>query len=992
MTKKPKIKRHIKLSTVFASIMLFLMISALVVTGTGVVYISGVLAAAPTLDPSDFESAQSTKIYDKDGVLIADIGMEKRDLITYSDLPQSTVDAFLAIEDSRFFEHNGFDVPRFIKVSLETVSSGEFGAGGSTLTMQLVKNTYFGSEEQQQAETSIIEKLNRKIQEIYLALEAEQVLSKARILELYLNKINFGVPANKRGIQTASQYYFAKNVQDLNLVESAMLAGIINKPTRYNPMQTLNPDVNYVQESIDRTHTVLYMMLYHGYITQDEYDQAMKVDLMNLVVGSLAATVNTPYQSYVDTVINEVTTLTGQNPVDVPMVIYTNMDRALQDKVEDIQNGNTFKWYEDRIQMGLITIDNQTGAIMAVGGGRNYNGERLFNRATDMFRQPGSTMKSVLSYLLAFEYLGWSTDHIISDEPYSFSMNDPKMIVANVFDKYQGDVTMEYAVGWSLNIPAILTLKQVVSVIGSAAVVEHLNNMGFGDVKLGTGSMSFDLGYAIGGSTLRVSPYQLGGAYSVLFNGGNYIQPHTVSRVEFLDGTAPLVPTYAKTQVVSTDAAFLVTRLLKNNVEGSYFGGYAQLRRPYPVYLKTGTSNWGEEAKVYGIPDGASKDLWMVSGTSEYTTALWVGFDSAIKGQLSYINDAVAKRGYREKISTAVLDTLYATRDKPNDVVKPNGVTQITHVLGVFPYVSPLPNMNPMLITTGWIKKSFANMGVLSVPAVYDPTSVAAIVTPNSGLKHVTVTLNDYPDPLALLLAPNTREMTLTVKNVTINAVGNRAFDYSWVYGPIKYFARISVDGTTVDTITSSSPIIETDLSITPANEVIVCGYFGYETAPNHSAEICQTLDLNNMSITAPTTLTGAKIDDVLSWLSINGLTDYSITYQLPPTTDGTKLGTIASITNLNEGETYTYNQLSNKHFDIVVYDKVIDLYNGFVNKPFVTPSYYDYIPFAKPAEGITITSILIDYNTVDATTPPYMLSELYRLFQISTTRIDFNW
>lgn len=992
MTKKPKIKRHIKLSTVFASIMLFFMISALVVAGTGFIYISSVLAKAPTLDPSDFESAQSTKIYDKDGILIADIGMERRDLITYDDLSQSTVDAFLAIEDSRFFEHNGFDVPRFIKVSLETLKTREFGAGGSTLTMQLVKNTYFGSQEQLDAELNMIEKLNRKIQEIYLALEAEQVISKERILELYLNKINFGVPANKRGIQTASQYYFAKNVQDLNIVESAMLAGIINKPTRYNPMQTLDPDVNYVQESIDRTQDVLYMMWYHGYISKEEYDQAMTVDLMNLVVGSLAATVNTPYQSYVDTVITEVTKLTGQNPVDVPMIIYTNMDRALQDKVEDIQNGITFKWYEDRLQMGSMTLDNKTGAILAVGGGRNYNGERLFNRGTDMFRQPGSTMKSVLSYLLAFEYLGWATDHIISDEPYSFSANDPKMIVANVFNKYQGDITMEYAVGWSLNIPAILTLKQVVSVISSSSVVEHLNNMGFTDVKLGTGSMSFDLGYAIGGSTLRVSPYQLAGAYSVLFNAGQYIQPHTVSRVEFLDGTAPLVPTYAKTQVVSKDAAYLVTRLLRNNVDGDYFGGYKLLRRPYPVFLKTGTSNWGEEGVQYGIPDGSSKDLWMVSGSSEYTTALWVGFDSAIKGQLSYINDAISRRGYREKISTAILDTLYSTRDYPADVEKPAGVTQITHVLGVFPYVSPLPNMNPALISSGWIKKSFANLGMLSVPAVLNPSSMIWNVQTNSGLKHLTVTLNDYPDPSALVMAPSTREMVLKVRDVTITAIGNRAFDYSWVYGPIKYFARIVVDGTTVDTITSSSPILEMDLSITPANEVMVCGYFGYESAPTHSSEICQNIDLNNMTITAPATLTGANINDIVDWLSINALTDYTITYTLPATTDPAKLGTIAQISNLNPGETYTYNQLSNKHFDIVVYDKVIDLYAEFVDKPFVTPSYYDYIPFTKPAESTTITSILINYVALESTSPAFKLSELYTIFQTSTTRIDFHW
>ncbi len=991
MTKKPKFKFHIRIGTLLSTILLIFMISALVIAGTGFAYISSVVASAPTLDPADFDSLESTKIFDKDGVLITTLGGEKRELITYDDLPQSTIDAFMAIEDSRFFQHNGFDVPRFIKVSLETLTQGEFGAGGSTLTMQLVKNTYFSSAEQLEAEYNIIEKINRKIQEIYMALEAEQVLSKQRILELYLNKINFGVPANKRGIQTAAQFYFGKNVSDLNLVESAMLAGIINKPSRYNPLYTADTDINYVKESVDRTHTVLYMMKYHGYITSTEYEQALLVDIPNLIVGSLAATSSSPYQSYIDTVINEVTTLTGQNPVDVPMNIYTNMDRALQDKVESIQNGNEFKWVYDHLQTAMITVDNMTGAILAIGGGRYYNGERLFNRATDMFRQPGSIMKSVLPYLLAFEYLGWSTKHVISDEPYSFSEINPKMIVSNVNGKYQGDVTVEYAMGFSLNIPAILTLKNVVSVIGSAAVVEHLNNMGFTKVNLGTGDMVFDLGYAIGGSTLRVSPFQMAAAYAVLFNAGQYIQPHTVTRIEFQDGTDPMVPSYIKTQVVSPEAAYLVTRLLKNNVDGSYFSTYKMLRRKYPTYVKTGTSNWGEEGLALGIPDGSSKDHWMYSGTSEYTNMVWIGFDTAKLGQLSYMNNTIVYQNYREKISGLLIDTLYANRTAPVDVDKPSTVETITHVLGVYPYVAPLPNMNPNLITTGMIKKSFASLGTLKVPAVADPTGMTVSVIPAGGLKQITVKLDDYPDPTALVSALPTRNMSLTVKDVTITAVGVRMFDYSWVYGPVKYFARITVDGVTVDTISSSSPIMSTSLTITPSNTTVVCGYYGYETAATHSKEKCETLDFNNINVTAPAKLAGSTLTSLEEWLSINGLSDYTITYKLPTTTDPTKLGTVASITNLNEGETYKYNQLSTKHFDIVVYDKVINLYTEFINKSYSTPDYYPYLLYTQPAPGAVVTSIKLNHTAVDATTPTITLSDLYDAVQASTTNLIFN-
>ncbi|TXT17029.1 MAG: penicillin-binding protein 1A, partial [Erysipelotrichaceae bacterium] len=817
MTKKHKTKKFFKLSTLFSSIVLLFMIMTLVVAGTGFAYISSVIAKAPVLDPIDFESPDSTKIYDKNGILISDIGLEKRDNVSYDDLPQSIIDAFLSIEDSRFFEHNGFDVPRFLKVTLETLKNLDFGAGGSTLTQQLVKNTYYGSEEQIEGEKNWKVKLDRKISEIYLALEAEKVLSKERILELYLNKINFGVPANKRGIQTASQYYFGKDVYDLSLIESALLAGVINKPYLYNPVRDL-------QSSIDRTHNVLDLMVYHGYITPAERDLAYTINIEDLIVGSLASTNTIPYQSYVDVVIQEVIDLTGQNPVDVPMVIYTNMDRELQNQVEAIQNGSAFEWINDRLQTGMITIDQKTGAIMAIGGGRNYNGERLFNRATDMFRQPGSTMKSILSYLLAFEYLGWSTKHVLSDEPYSYSTINPKMIVGNVNGKYQGDVLLEYAFGFSLNIPAILTLKQVVNVVGSATVVEHLNSIGFTNVTLGTGNMTFDLGYAIGGSTLRVSPYQLAAAYTVLYNSGQYVRPHTVNRIEFSDGSMPLEPTYAKTKIVSEESAYLVTRLLRNNVDGNYFNSYKLMRRPYPTFIKTGTSNWGEEGLQFGIPDGSSKDLWAAGGTNEYVSVVWVGFDNAIKGQLSHIDSAIAKKNYREKILGLLTDKIYENRDAPGDVEKPAEVVNITHVLGVYPYVSYLPDMNPSLVVSGLIKKQFAEIPQLKVPAVYNPSSINLGLQNKGGMKHLTITLNDYPDLAALSMAAHTRDMTLTVKDVTINATGVKLFDYSWVYGPVKYNARIIVDGVTVDTIQSSSPIIETDLSITPSNAVVVCG------------------------------------------------------------------------------------------------------------------------------------------------------------------------
>ena len=966
-------------STFFYSFILIFLVVAMVVAAWGVNHISTVVANAPKLDPADFETKNSTKIYDKDGVLIADIGDQIRENVTYEMLPQTTIDAFLAIEDSRFFEHNGFDIPRFIKAILENLKTMSFSQGGSTFTMQLVKNTYFASEDSEAADSGWAG-VNRKIGEIYLALETEKIVTKERILELYLNQVNFGVPGNKRGIQTAAQYYFGKEVGELSLVESALLAGVINGPGIYNPMKDL-------AASTERTHTVLDLMAYHGYISPTERDLAKSVQIENLIVGSFTNE-GSPYQSYIDVVINEVIALTGQNPVDVPMQIYTYMDRQTQDAIENIQNGTTITWVDENLQMASLAVDNKTGQIVAIGGGRNYNGQRLFNRVTDMYKQPGSTAKPFLNYALAFEYLGWSTKHVLSDEPYSYSVINPDMIVGNWNGKYSGDVLIEEAIGNSLNIPAILTLKQVTRMIGSAQVVRYLNSIGFPNVDLGTGDMVFDLGFAIGGSLFKVSPLQLAGAYTMLYNGGRYTQPHTVSRIEYLDGTSPFISNYSQTQVLSEESAFLVENMLQSVVTRGWFTVNRLVRKDYTTFQKTGTTDWGKEGIRYGIPENASKDIWSVTSTTQHSIVTWVGFDSASSDRLSYINKTVAGQNYIGKIPSQILDALYKNRSKPLDLVKPENVTSLTHVLGVYPYVSPLPNMNPDLVVTGYINKKFSAISPITVSNVENPADLQVVAANNGSTKHLTITLPDYPIPEALIEAPTTRQMTLTVADVTVNAVGRRLFDMSWVFGPVRYFSRIVVDGVTVDTLMSNTPIMEVDLSVNPSNSLVVCGYYAYEKATTRSMEVCKTVDLQNLQIKAPNTLVNQDIDTLMEWFSANGLTNYNITYTLPETFDATKLGKIASVTNLTPGQTYTYEELTAQTINVTVYDKVIDLYATFVNKSYAKPSWYDYATFDQPAPGAIVTSVEVNYTPITSSTGVYMLSDLHDLIAQAVTRV----
>ncbi|MEI7668271.1 MAG: transglycosylase domain-containing protein, partial [Erysipelotrichaceae bacterium] len=614
----------INIGRLFSIILSVGIVMAIAISAWGFSYIAVQIKAAPILDVSDFNSTDSSKIYASDGTLISDVGYQLRENVSYSDFPQTLVDAFVSIEDSRFFDHNGFDIPRFTKAVFENIMTSikdrklVFAQGGSTFTMQLVKNTYFVTEDSNAADSGWAG-INRKIQEIYLALELENVVGKERILELYLNMINFGVPGNKRGIQTAAQYYFGKEVNQLSLIESAMLAGIINAPTTFSP-------INDLQASIDRTHTVLNLMVTHGYISSDEASIAKKIDIENLIVGNLNNSDELPYQAYVDAVIDEVISLTGLNPIDVPMKIYTSMNVSLQNAIETIQNNKyRVKWPDDLMQTAIVTLNNKTGEIVGLGGGRYYNGQRLFNRATSMYRQPGSAVKPVLPYVLAFEYLGWATDHVIEDHPYSFSEINDKMIVSNVDNRYHGDIFIGNAIGNSWNVPAILTMKDVVNTMGYKAVTDYLNSIGFTDIHL-TGDKVFDLGYAIGGSTFNVTPVSLAGAHAAIVNAGNYIVPHTVTRIEFLDGNAPLEPTYSSTKVVSSEAAYLSTMMMEQNVSVNWSNGLQMLKRDYQVYAKTGTSDWGDEGLKYGIPNNAAKDKWVVGSTSEYSIAVWTGY------------------------------------------------------------------------------------------------------------------------------------------------------------------------------------------------------------------------------------------------------------------------------------------------------------------------------------------------------------------------------
>ena len=926
MTEKKKIKARKtrrRIVQILAGIVASVVILAIIGTSIFGYYVYSVLQTAPALNIKDFESIESSQIYDKDGVLIADIGEELRSNVTYAELPQVVIDAFVSIEDSRYFVHNGFDLPRFTKAAIENLQASlktgqiSFEQGGSTFTMQLIKNTYFTTK------TTLAEKsVPRKLKEIYLALQLDQQISKKRVLELYLNKINFGA-STTRGIQNAALFYFGKDITAVNLGEAAFLAGVINAPAVYSPFGQYGD----IEKATNRRNDVLYLMKRHGYITEEEEKVAKSIKLEDLITGGSKKIEGSPYQAYVDAVITEVQELTGLDPYTTPMKIYTSMDRALQDTMEKIQNGTAkLKWPNEIIQTAMVTLNNKTGEIIAMGGGRFYNGERLFNRATSMKKQPGSSLKPVLSYGLAFEYLGYSTQHVILDDPYNY--RGTNIIVANFDEKYNGEVTLNAAIARSLNIPALKTLQAVIDKIGTKKVIAYLNSIGFTDVT----SKNFDIGYAIGGSSFEITPVQEAGAHAMLINGGNYIQPHTVNRIEFKDGSEPLVPAYASTKVLSADAAYLSTNMMEYDVTGPYQNYMQILKRPYQVYAKTGTSDWGDKGLQYGIPNGAVKDRWMVASTSQFTTAVWVGYDKAIKGQANYITNTVSRTNLPGQVNSLILNELYRERPKPAAVKQPSGVTSITHVLGVYPYVAPLANMNPKLIVTALIKKDFAQLGSLNAPALTNPASFTSSDIDNGLKKQFTFTLSPYPTAASLVVASISLPMSLTVGGRTVTATGIRLYDPSWIFGAVKYKVRVSIDGTFIAEYAQSTNVFTVDMDVAPGSTVHACGFYGYDLSTNASTEICQDTVVSDVSINVPNNFTGKNYDTIRNWLSSKGKTDQSVLYSLTDATTA-NLGDVKLIDPAIEGTTMTLSALIATNLKVTIFDERVNLYDIFVTK-----------------------------------------------------------
>jgi penicillin-binding protein 1A len=639
--KKKKKPEQRSASSLFKKVIISLFVLGIIGMVAGAVTFFALVKDAPPIDEALLKDGESSKLYDMNGNKFAEIGIEKRTAVTYQEIPKVMEHAILAVEDIRFYEHNGIDLRRLVGAVIANVQEGFGAEGASTITQQVVKNSFLTPEKT----------VERKVQEQWLAIRLEQKYSKEQIFEMYANKIYLSSVTSYGqvyGIAAAAEAYYGKKLNELELHEAAMLAGMPQSPNNYNPF-------NHPEAAEKRRNIVLNLMAKHGFITKDEAEKAKAIPVASTLVTTKKDP--NPYDSFIDQVIKEVSELGDIDISKAGLDIYTTLDPNAQNYVEQIlETDEIIKFPNAELQAGIVLMETQTGEIRAIGGGRNTDVARGFNYATDIQRQPGSTIKPVLDYGPAIEYLKWSTYHQIVDEPYKYSNSDQS--IRNHDGKFKGQMSIRDALADSRNIPAVKTIQEV----GLERAGEFAEKLGI------TFNESVQESFSIGGFN-GVSPMQLAGAFSAFGNKGQYNKPHTVTKVVFMDDTeVSLKP--ETVQAMKDSTAFMVTDMMKSVV--TYGTGRSANVKGLNVAGKTGTTNFSTETKEkYNIKNGGVPDIWFAGFTPHYTAAVWTGYEKTSETNyiLSPDEKALAKNIFRTIIQKVSEGKEATDFEKPNSVV-----------------------------------------------------------------------------------------------------------------------------------------------------------------------------------------------------------------------------------------------------------------------------------------------------------------------------------
>ena len=638
---KPTILRLIK----YLSISFLSLVIAAIVLGGGVFFYY--VSKAPSLSESKLVATTSSKIYDNKNQLIADLGSERRVNAQANDIPTDLVKAIVSIEDHRFFDHRGIDTIRILGAFLRNLQSNSL-QGGSTLTQQLIKLTYFSTSTSDQT-------ISRKAQEAWLAIQLEQKATKQEILTYYINKVYMS--NGNYGMQTAAQNYYGKDLNNLSLPQLALLAGMPQAPNQYDPY-------SHPEAAQDRRNLVLSEMKNQGYISAEQYEKAVNTPITD-GLQSLKSASNYPayMDNYLKEVINQVEEETGYNLLTTGMDVYTNVDQEAQKHLWDIYNTDEYVAYpDDELQVASTIVDVSNGKVIAQLGARHQASNVSFgtNQAVETNRDWGSTMKPITDYAPALEYGVYdSTATMVNDIPYNYPGTSTP--VYNWDRAYFGNITLQYALQQSRNVTAVETLNKV----GLDRAKTFLNG-------LGIDYPSMHYANAISSNTTEsnkqygASSEKMAAAYAAFANGGIYHKPMYINKVVFSDGSEKEFSDVG-TRAMKETTAYMMTEMMKTVLAyGSGRGAYL----PWlPQAGKTGTSNYtDDEIEKYIKNTGyVAPDETFVGYTRKYSMAVWTGYSNRLT---PIVGDSflVAAKVYRSMISYLSED------DQPGDWTMPDGL------------------------------------------------------------------------------------------------------------------------------------------------------------------------------------------------------------------------------------------------------------------------------------------------------------------------------
>ena len=601
--------------------------------------------SAPKISKEDLRGQVSSKIFDREGQLIKSLGGQNRDLMSADEIPSLLSDAVLAIEDARFYKHNGVDPIRILGAAFANLQAGSIQQGGSTITQQLVKLSVFSTDFEDQT-------LERKAQEAWLSLGIEQEYDKDEILALYLNKLFYS--NNVYGAKTAAKTFFGKELSDINLAEAALLAGLPQAPSQYDPYA-------FPENAKERRDLVLSVMLDRKMINSEEYEAAINTpieDMLQPLNEDTVSEVDLIIDAYLDNVAQEVQDKMNLNIFTDGLEVYTNIDMNAQKHLyETVHNKHGQIFPNETLQTAVSIIDVDTGQFYALLGGRNQEVAMGLNRASTLNRSVGSTIKPLSAYGPAIEYLNYSTGQLVVDEEYQYTNGDE---IYNYDFDYKGKQTIREALSGSRNIPALKMLQKV----GLDKAYSFLQKM---DINImNNDQRELVESNAIGG---EMTPIQLSAAYATIANYGVYQQPYTVNKVVTQAGTVQEFKAEER-QAMKDSTAYMLIDILKGvpgdfaeaaDIEGLHHAG------------KTGTTNYtkdqlaqlGLDSSTYAAPDG-----WYAGISPQFAITSWVGYDNPLEAgnYLSLEETRIPQEIYQEMMSFLMKDIPKTDWNMPDSV------------------------------------------------------------------------------------------------------------------------------------------------------------------------------------------------------------------------------------------------------------------------------------------------------------------------------------